>query len=224
MQLARILAAGSCVFMTFAATATGARLASTSEVATMAPGTGFSSACLAGKISTADPTWGDVHATNADGCPQADGLIVEHYLRNAWTIAIEGSDFGLCPLVQEPTEIPTDVALDLGLCARIARAAIICAHGGTGGTPATHPTSCESIPDALADAYHLTHLRWKHWGAPIATARGIDLGYHVPYVHLHVRITAYRKRRLCSDGDWVYTRIRETSTSEAFTQDVPVCA
>lgn len=91
--------------------------------------------------------------------------------------------------------------------------------------PQSRPRHCDTLglADALCCAFNLVNISWKHWGQATAFAFAIDKGYHLPFSHIPVHVTAYRLRKACA-GVAVYTRIRSTSRYGSFTQKVePDC-
>jgi hypothetical protein len=176
------------------------------ERAEIAAAAGVEPQCIDATISTVDPQWAFYIATNTPSCPEADGVVVVRHEVTGWQTQLQTStDREPCPLGQ----IPTAVALDLGLCRR-PRSYIICWRRGRTPELRRHPARCISFYGGNATSVNLVELRWRGWGRPIARARGIERGFHLPFAHIPVRVTVYR-RRLCPTGDLVYTRLRATS-------------
>lgn len=72
------------------------------------------------------------------------------------------------------------------------------------------PRQCSTIGpnDSLADGLVLKRLRWRHWGASTATAKGII--QPKTYDTIGVRVKAYRRRKVCG-SHYRYTRLRATT-------------
>jgi hypothetical protein len=70
-----------------------------------------------------------------------------------------------------------------------------CAHFGRGG--------------AFAGGVNLKGLDWTNWGEALATATGIECGFHRPCEQIVVQVRAFRVRKAC--GRRVYTRLKAVS-------------
>jgi hypothetical protein len=70
-----------------------------------------------------------------------------------------------------------------------------CAHFGPGGTN--------------GGGVNLTNIKWKSWTGSQAKGTATELGFHLPYSHIHATIRAYRVRVV--HGRHVYTRLRAHS-------------
>jgi hypothetical protein len=70
-----------------------------------------------------------------------------------------------------------------------------CAHFGRGG--------------AFAGGINLRDLIWQNWGEALATATGVECGFHLPCEQITVRVQAFRVRKAC--GRRVYTRLKAVS-------------
>lgn len=70
-----------------------------------------------------------------------------------------------------------------------------CAHFGPGGTN--------------GGGVNLTNIKWKSWTGSQAKGTATELGFHLPYSHIHATIRAYRVRVV--HGRHVYTRLRSHS-------------
>jgi hypothetical protein len=70
-----------------------------------------------------------------------------------------------------------------------------CAHFGPGGIN--------------AGGVNLTNINWKSWTGSQAKGSATELGFHMPYSHIHATIRAYRVRVV--HGRHVYTRLRSHS-------------
>jgi hypothetical protein len=70
------------------------------------------------------------------------------------------------------------------------------------------PSSCSTLGpnDSFASAVNLRSLRWTRWGASVATARGVDIGFHSDGERVPVRVTV-SKPRVSACGDRIYTKI-----------------
>jgi len=93
------------------------------------------------------------------------------------------------------------------------RAYLLCADRGARERHRRfQPRTCNTLRprQPFAAAVNLVRLRWRHWGAARATARGIERGFHRPATNIAVRVRAYRRRQGCR-GDWIYTRLRVSS-------------
>lgn len=113
--------------------------------------------------------------------------------------------------------LPTCTCLALLILAAPAaakpRTYVLCANAkATERHRAFAPRRCNTLgpTEPFAAAVNLTRLRWNSWGGWTATARGVELGFHLPAANVSVRVYAYRRRRGCND-DWVYTRLRVSS-------------
>lgn len=70
-----------------------------------------------------------------------------------------------------------------------------CAHFGRGG--------------AFAGGVELQDLVWTNWGAALATAIGVECGFHLPCAKIAVQVQAFRVRKAC--GRRIYTRLKAVS-------------
>jgi hypothetical protein len=70
-----------------------------------------------------------------------------------------------------------------------------CAHFGRGGT--------------FGGGVILEDLVWTNWGEALATATGIECGFHLPCAKTAVQVQAFRVRKAC--GRRVYTRLKAVS-------------
>jgi hypothetical protein len=70
-----------------------------------------------------------------------------------------------------------------------------CAHFGRGG--------------AFAGGVNLRDLIWQNWGEAIATATGVECGFHLPCEQITVQVQAFRVRKAC--GRRIYTRLKAVS-------------
>jgi len=84
------------------------------------------------------------------------------------------------------------------------------------------PRSCTTLgpQDSFAESVALARLRWRGWGGRVARARGIERGFHLPRTSIPVRVTAWRRRKVCGD-DYLYTRLRATSRYGSTTVRLP---
>lgn len=95
-----------------------------------------------------------------------------------------------------------------------------------GGPHLRHkPRRCLALPASasFSQGANLKKLRWKHWGKSVATARGRELGFHLPLQHIRVKVRATRLRRACGNGPWVYTRLRARSRHGVSTVRLDAC-
>jgi hypothetical protein len=71
------------------------------------------------------------------------------------------------------------------------------------------PRNCAAFgpSEVFAGGVNLKRLRWKNWGSPLATARGIECGFHLPCERIKAKVTAFAPEVSCN-GQVVYTRIR----------------
>jgi hypothetical protein len=163
-----------------AATARAERPPSDSEKAAILKGYGATvdASCFMVSVSSRDSSWatvafaqplpGETVKQFTDRCNPANGVAVMHNPGSGWTIVTEGSDFGLCPI----HGVPDAIALDFKLCTK------------PGRTMLAHGNHLVYKPRALG---RYTHLRWRHWGAAVATATG-------RYDGAPVRLKASRRR------------------------------
>ena len=89
------------------------------------------------------------------------------------------------------------------------------------------PTRCTLLPPnaAFADGANLASLRWRGWGRSSATATGVELGFHLPFSHIPVAVTAYRVRAdRCGRGVRLYTRVRTASRFGSGVVRLPACS
>ncbi len=70
-----------------------------------------------------------------------------------------------------------------------------CAHFGRGG--------------AFAGGVNLEDLVWQSWGEALATATGVECGFHLPCAKIAVQVQAFRVRKAC--GRRTYTRLKAVS-------------
>ena len=70
-----------------------------------------------------------------------------------------------------------------------------CPHFGRGG--------------AFAGGVNLEDLAWQNWGEALATATGIECGFHLPCAKIAVQVQAFRVRKGC--GRRIYTRLKAVS-------------
>jgi hypothetical protein len=187
------------------------RRATETERAEIAAAAGVEPQCIDATISTVDPQWAVYLRTNIPSCPPADGFVVVRRGSDGWHEQFEEvvgvSGLSPCPI----ENVPTAVALDLALCRR-PRSYIICWRRGRTPELRPHPARCISFYGGFVTSVNLVDLRWRGWGQPVARARGVDRGFHLPFAHIRVRVTVYRRRH-CPSGDLIYTRLRATSRS-----------
>ena len=70
-----------------------------------------------------------------------------------------------------------------------------CAHFGRGG--------------AFAGGVNLEDLVWQSWGEALATATGVECGFHLPCAKIAVQVQAFRVRKACDRR--IYTRLMAVS-------------
>jgi hypothetical protein len=94
--------------------------------------------------------------------------------------------------------------------------------GGTRREVRSKPRSCTTLGplDSFAESVALARLRWRDWGNPVAQGRGIERGFHLPRTSIPVRVKVWRRRRVCG-GDYLYTRLRSTSSHGSTTVRLP---
>jgi hypothetical protein len=76
------------------------------------------------------------------------------------------------------------------------------------------PAKCivASSPSAsFSQAANLTAIRWSSWGGMRAVGRGYELGFHLPYSHIPVRVELTRPTFVEELGIYVYKHFRVTS-------------
>jgi hypothetical protein len=107
---------------------------------------------------------------------------------------------------------------------------VLSCNSSSGVTPTTRePRHCTILPpgSSFNEGVNLGRLHWRHWGSEQATFRGIDKGFHLPYLHLRVRGYAYRLRRTsCVFREYAlvaYTRLRYTIRSGSYVVKPDVC-
>jgi hypothetical protein len=149
-----------------AAAARAERPATAAEKAAILSGLGAKSesSCYVAEISTVDDSWatlafagpmqGETVNQYVSRCDPGNGTDVAHNAGEGWREVTAGSDFGLCPI----PHVPTAVALDFGLCTKPGRTTI-----PRGARLVTRPRTLGPY----------AHLRWRDWGAKVATARGV---------------------------------------------------
>lgn len=204
-----------------ATAASGSRPATEQETASLASAVGLPPICIAATISTADESWAGVTDTNSAGCSPGNGIVVLKLENGTWAQITVGSDFGTCPV----SNVPAPVAKDLGLC-RDPRTIILCANkNATFRLPHVAPSRCDTLgpQQSFNEGANLAGLHWRGWGHPVATATGVELGYHLPFVHIPVHVRAYGLRRQCGDGDNLYTRLQVRSRYGVTLVRFPVC-
>jgi hypothetical protein len=190
-----------------------ARSATEEERAAVALAVGVEPACARVSVSTVDESWSLFRGVLQADCPPSDGWIALRRQPDAtWTVESQGPfDDPACPTFRVPP--PRPVALDLRLCHR-PRSYLLCLPSirARDRELRERPRSCNTLGrgDALAFAVNLVRLRWRGWGRPVARARGIERGFHLPLARIPVRVKVYRRRPVCG-GDLLYTRLRATS-------------
>src|SRR4051794_28258976 len=71
--------------------------------------------------------------------------------------------------------------------------------------PRRAPRRCLILDGSFAESVNLADIRWRGWGGSTAKASGVELGFHVPYAHIPVRIKAWRPRRdQCGSNAMLY--------------------
>lgn len=70
-----------------------------------------------------------------------------------------------------------------------------CAHFGRGGT--------------FGGGVELQNLVWQNWSEALATATGVECGFHLPCAKIVVQVQAFRVRKAC--GRRIYTRLNAVS-------------
>jgi hypothetical protein len=101
-------------------------------------------------------------------------LVIMHRIPGGWeAVSSAGVELRACELY----EMPLDAGRDLQVCPA-ARSFVLCLVTGTIRTAKQHPRRCQVLGpnDSLAQGADLANLRWRDWGAPVATARGTDYG------------------------------------------------
>ena len=202
-----VVAAGLLMGLALPGAAAAKRPASDTERAAVADGFGLPAECVVVNMSTVDASWARLDG-NYDACPDqlGNGFAVMHFDAGAWSSIAEGSEnLGACGAY----DVPLAVGRDLGVC-RARRTYALCANRrATARYAKVRPRVCNTLgpSDGFAQAVNLTGLRWRRWGRSVATARGIERGFHLPLQHVKVRVRAYRRREGCA-GDWIYTRWR----------------
>jgi hypothetical protein len=214
-----VLTACLCGFL--ATAAIGVRPATEQETGALAPAVGLPPGCIAAHVSTADESWAGVTDTNAAGCAQADGIVVLRLVGGTWMQVTAGSSFGTCPV----SGVPTPVAKDFKIC-RDPRTIILCANRtATERLPRVAPSRCDTLGprQSFSEGSNLARLRWSGWGHAVASATGVELGYHLPFQHVQVHVRAYALRRQCGEFDNLYTKLRIRSRYGTTVVSFPVC-
>lgn len=106
---------------------------------------------------------------------------------------------------------------------------IVCTTGKAGDefTPKRAPKRCTLLPRraSFAQGANLASLRWRSWGRSSATATGTELGFHLPYSHVPVSVTAFRLRMdRCGRSLRLYTRVRASSRFGTTLVRLPACS
>jgi hypothetical protein len=110
-----------------------------------------------------------------------------------------------------------------------APARIVCTSGSAADRfiPRRAPRRCTLLPRnaSFAEGANLARLRWRGWGRRSATATGIERGFHLPFSHIPVAVTAFRLRAdRCGRRIRLYTRVRTSSRFGTGTVRLPACS
>jgi hypothetical protein len=210
-----------------AAQAHAARAPTEDEAEGIGSALGIDPACTFAKVSTVDERWALARPRSTSSCEVSGNGVVWLFRDHPdyWTVRGSGpvDPHAICP---QPN-IPTDVAVDLGLCRRASRerrTLIMCPPvPGLSRSPIYQPRECSTLRpgESSYQGVYLKRLRWARWGRAQARARGIiraNMGARIP-----ARVTAYRLKRRC--GFFYYTRLkittRHSSSVERFGTSCP---
>jgi hypothetical protein len=194
----------------------------------MAAAVSFPAPCVTAEISTVDPSWGLLTPQALSGCPEAEGLAWLRWEGFAWRVVAETpADKAPCSggTWLSDRSIPSPIAKEFGYC-RAPRTYIMCQprhpRSDLSRVLKVRPRRCDTLGprDSNAEGANLARLRWRSWGRRTARGRGIELGYHLPFAHIRVRVRAYRRRR-CPSGDYLYTRLRVTLPIRHRREEIP---
>jgi hypothetical protein len=195
-------------FVCVVARASAARVATDAERIAIADALAVPEDCASVRVSTVDGSFALLRRRDASGCDEAvgAGFFVFQSGAAGWTQVSHGTDeFAPCA-ISEP------VGRDLGICKQ-RRVYVLCANRrATARHRSFKPRRCNTLGprQPFAAAVNLARLRWTGWGAEVATARGVELGFRLREADIPVRVRAYGRRLGCR-GDWVYTRLRVSS-------------
>ena len=203
-------------FFVLVAPVAAERPATAEERAGIAAARNLPPACIDAKVSTVDARWGTfTFADAAPGqCAVGDGFAVMRRSGATWETVGEGSDtLGACQALGIPVAVGADLTYGGRPVCRPRRTYIWCLpRGGEDRERRSRPRRCTTLGpnDSFGGSANLAKLRWRKWGRRVARASGIERGFHLPLVRIHVRVAAYRRRQGC-EGDFVYTRLAVTS-------------
>jgi hypothetical protein len=203
-------------FLVLAAPAAAKRPATDQERAAIAAPRGVPVECVFAEISTVDSSWGTFRGMNQEleQCPLGDGFAVMRNSGAGWETVAEGSEsLGACQAHGIPMAVGRDLTYGGTPICRARRTYVWCLpRDAVDRAQRSRPRRCTTLGryDSFAEAANLAELRWRRWGRRVATARGIERGFHRPLARIPVRVRAYRRRVGCA-GDYVYTRMRVTS-------------
>lgn len=112
LWLATVIAAGI-----ICAPAGAGRRAYTGERRDIATSLGVEPRCISIRISTVNERWAAIHATNRDGCFQADGVVVmQRVSAHRWRMRYQGPADSWTPCSDIPRRVPRAVAYNLNVC------------------------------------------------------------------------------------------------------------
>ncbi len=167
-----------------------------------------------------------VHKTQTCGVFALDTSYVLE-LGSEWRVVYEGSDPPDCD-----SGIPPAVTTDLYGTGCVAASPlpvrIPCDDLASGLVVAERaPTQCTILHKgaSYSEGVNLADLRWSGWGNQVATARGVERGFHIPYSRIPVTIRAFRLvRDPCGGPRRFYTRVTATSSTGTSTVATDDCA
>ena len=165
--------------------AAASRAPTPTERQAIAGAVGWPEGCIRVRISQKAPRlWARVTANNSRNCPAGDGVIVLQQTPTfGWRVRYQGPNDPTatrCPI----RPIPTSVGVDLNLCLAPSRRVFAIDLGRLLFRPRTLTYGAHAA---------LIRLRWRNWGRPRATARGLlDYGDRYTRFRLPVRVTLSR--------------------------------
>ncbi len=153
---------GALIAAASVASAVASRVPTAEEHAALAATANTVAACVDVRVATVQAGWARLELTNAEGCPQGNGVAILQFTNGRWATRYEGSDDlgGPCSGF---AGVPAAVALDLGVCRPLSERVYI-------------PRGDDVVykPRLMIYGAHagLRNLRWSGWGRAVATSRG----------------------------------------------------
>jgi hypothetical protein len=232
-EMIRLLSLTLFLALIVASPAIASRPPTPEEATAIADAEGVPSECVHIEVSDVDPSWALMTARNLQGCFTADGLvIVKRQPSGAWRTLYQGPaerNVAICEAIGMTLRTGRDLGQRYrGSVCRKRRTYILCTQlpirREVVRVAREKPSRCMTLGPlgSFGGSANLARLKWRQWSRPVATARGIERGFHHPLARIPVRVRAYRLRRDCA-GDRVYTRLKVVSRHGSLLIRYPTC-